>query len=108
MHKILYKSYLYFFSGLTVWAFKVHFKDEHWKTLLGASYSVVYVMTMYNTNIQWNDVAFVLYDLVQLHTMIFPKFMKQFLTKFALSLSLSVEILQHVSYYLLKVLKRNV
>lgn len=81
-------------------------KNNNRKTLLGSSYSEVYVMTLYNTNIQWKDVAFVLWALVQLYNMIFPKFMTQFLTFFS-SLS-GVKSLQHVSYYLSKVSKCNV
>lgn len=48
--KIMYKSNLYFFLNLS--KSKINFKNKNRKTLLGTSYSVVYVMTMYNTNIQ--------------------------------------------------------
>lgn len=73
MLKIMYKSNLFLFYFLNLSKSKINFKNKNRKTLLGTSYSVVYVMTMYNTNIQWN-VAFVLWALVQPYTMVFPKF----------------------------------
>lgn len=70
------KSSYIFFHDLTVWAFnlsesKINFKPKIKKTLLGTSYTAVYGMTMCNTHIQGNDVAFVLWALVQPYTMIF-------------------------------------